>query len=1522
MSTVRYIERPPRLQPGLPSGEVGIPDPPEEERNPSRPLVQVFMPLVSIVGYVLMSISGNGRNLLIMIPMAISVVVSMGMALHSHYEGRKRRRARQAAYLEGLIELRKEMATQHGIQRRFYRHNYPDPSQVLRIAYEAHRGELDANQKGRLGTRLWERRPSDPDFGALRLGLGTRPSTVVYALSKPSGPEDPLVRSAMRLAEDSCVLGDVAITIRLCPSASERNEVECAQDALGVVSGSAQDAYAFMGALLVHYSAFHAPTDAGLYILGLHSARSAWRWLSQLPHCGDEGSRDALCFEDQSDRDGDRDQSKAFRFLRRLRAVLEERQMRLREEDQDADVTRPFLLVVVDMLATVPPESALAELESDPGISLLMAEGSRLGAAILFLVPELGLVPGGCQAVIELTSMPKGEGQTGEEIGFRFAEVGVNTARHAGRADVIRSTQALEQFARYLEPLRVRESYGADLPRSVLMLDMLQVTTAQELRQRILANWQSCQRPDQADWLQSALGMLSGGDIRRLKFSADADGVHGLIAGSTGSGKSELLMTMILSLAYNYDPSIVNFVLVDFKGGAAFEPFRKLPHCVDIVTNLRGNAVERMFAAIMAEIHRREAINVATGSKHIVHYRKNGLHEPPYGHPVTVKGQALKTAPYPHLFVFIDEFAEMIAENPEYKAQLNSITRLGRALGITLILAAQRPTGVTDQMRANIKFRIALRVETREESSEVLRRPDAAYLPTGIPGRGYLQVGNENVELIQVAWTGSEFHGGVEEKTPDVIWHDRSRKGSASSADELPKVFEVMVDTMANLAREHSLPQRKPWPNFLPESMSLQTPVDAGYLNPEGINAILDVADRAGEMEQSVVLNGAVPRWLRGDGGWRGVDWETQAMRAVEGLIDNPHHAEQMPLVVDLRRGHAVVFGASGWGKTTFLRTMITTLAATHSPQELHVYVLDFGGRQLGVFRDLPHVGAIITPDEEERVTRLLRQLDRFLGERKALLSSARADDLYSYNQGQPERALPALLVVIDNFAEFRESFDNLMPMLVSLARESRAYGMHFAVSAELPGALGGKLYSLFTERLALKLSDPTEYTGIVGRGARGIDDIPGRGFVKVGRRALAFQAALPVGAAGESPGPDETRRLGYLVRLLQEAAARLPAERRPLPISTLAERVLLSDLLARATTGASIQVPLGVEDRNLEPWVLNLPVQGPHCLVVGPPNSGKTTTLRSLVLSLAHTYSPQGVTLVLIDYQRRLTRYGGQRTLADLPHVVAAVTDNEELAGLIEALDVECQQVAEDQRAVFVIIDNYDTFAEEARDLREAFPALAALARERGTDGLHFVVAGSPHITRSPEQLRKQLQMPRLGIALQSDDAVLALNGRIPRSLAQAELPLGRGFVVRSGRTVMLQVATPYLDEKRQAESLDRWVQEIRERFPGHEASWQHVQEPAEAEGAEERGGTGEGVEAAAIVPVAREQEKGDEPDLPQQPLALMKSVPDDVDIGALKALLKAEGMDNDLMAIMSPVDLVNVARELKTLNLEPNDE
>jgi DNA segregation ATPase FtsK/SpoIIIE-like protein len=270
----------------------------------------------------------------------------------------------------------------------------------------------------------------------------------------------------------------------------------------------------------------------------------------------------------------------------------------------------------------------------------------------------------------------------------------------------------------------------------------------------IAGNWARSMEPQNQEWLTAPVGLISSKEVRNMIFSAKAggDGVHGMAAGTTGSGKSELLQTLISAMAIRYDPRIVNFVLVDYKGGPTVEPFRKLPHCVDIATNLQAMP-ERIFIAINAEMNRRSEILAKAGVSDLVEYRKKVIPGLKPGSP--------RSAPdtFPHLFIIVDEFAEMIAQNPEYRAKFESITRLGRSFGVSLILATQRPSGVvSDQMRANMKFRICLRVETADDSKELLKRPDAARLPQ-IGGRGYVQAGTDILTELQAAWSGAPYDG-------------------------------------------------------------------------------------------------------------------------------------------------------------------------------------------------------------------------------------------------------------------------------------------------------------------------------------------------------------------------------------------------------------------------------------------------------------------------------------------------------------------------------------------------------------------------------------------------------------------------------------------------------------------------------------------------------------------------------------------------------------------------------------------
>jgi GTPase SAR1 family protein len=683
-------------------------------------------------------------------------------------------------------------------------------------------------------------------------------------------------------------------------------------------------------------------------------------------------------------------------------------------------------------------------------------------------------------------------------------------------------------------------------------------------------------------------------------------------------------------------------------------------------------------------------------------------------------------------------------------------------------------------------------------------------LPPNIPGRAYIQVGNENVELMQVARAGGPYTGPAMDTSPPVLWPKRPVKAQAASSRsnaEAAALSDVIVQMCRELADSHEeiKPQKKPWPDPLPFRMPLdgELPPDARYMDT---------------LEKAHVLSPAVLEWMEDRGAWRGINWMEEAMRTNIGLVDRPIRAEQLVLPLDLTKGHAVLFGASGWGKTTFIRTVITGLAATHSPNELNIYMMDFGGRGLDVLTDMPHVVASVLPSEEEKVLRMLRRASNILEERRSILSAARADNLLVYNQTNPDKALPAILIVIDNFAEFRENFENYIDGLIGLVRDGRAYGLYFVITALLTNTLPGKLYNLFTERFTLRLADAGEYSNVVGRGVPDMGEIAGRGFVSIDREPLEFHTAIPVTATPdeEQAGLDDTKKLAQLALKMKMAWKR---GRVAPPIDILRPVISLKGVLPEQTP-AKVQVILGLEDQNLEPAQIDLAARGPHMVIIGPPLSGKTTALRSWVMSMAQMYSPERVVMVLVDFQQRMFKYGGKRTLGDLPQVYAAISEAKDLERVITDIkqEYESQRTAEmpTRPEIFFIADNYDDFAgvvgASTMTKSTVYKDLAELGRKFGPEGFHLVVAGSMNLMRGPDEFIKQALAPRFGLGLDANDAPTALGGRA--KAGGAEFPPGRGYIVKSGRMQLIQVATPQAEGTLE-ESLDAWIEEIQQEYP-----------------------------------------------------------------------------------------------------------
>jgi S-DNA-T family DNA segregation ATPase FtsK/SpoIIIE len=1450
------VDRPPRIQPELPVDEIEIPAPPEKPDQGWTRLVQVGLPLVTIIGYVLIgTLGGVGRNPWYILPMALSVVASVAFSIYTYFSDKQKLAEIMRAYDDQLVELTKDMNRYHDMQRRFHQYNYPDFRVINRVVKNARLEARKTERTLRSETRLWERRTDDEDFGIIRLGKGTLPSTVVYTLEETDNFDDPQIRAAMKLQEDSRFVRDIPVVVSLRQpreddndddeNDEEREEQEARAaripftHSLGI-AGESGSVYQFSRAVLAQFTAFHAPADAEVYVLG--SDRATWKWIDSLPHSNSDEHKRFTCFVQELDQGrkasvfDDAGQGELEQFFEGIRKTMAQRKIRLEDRDEKSsgsDPTLPFMLVIVDLLdAAYDPNSPLNldALESEAAISLLLGEGALLGGAVIFLAPERSKIPGGCHSVIEIertTPATNSRIEQVQRLHFRYAEVGVNTFRYVGQADYVRSPEEMHALVAQLAELRIREGFGSGLAGSVPFMGLMDFSSLDHLKSVAWQRWQASVLPEHASYLRAKIGLMAGNKARSLVFSAKHDGVHGMVAGSTGSGKSELLISLIMAMVVTYDPSVLNFVLVDYKGGGAFGDFKNLPHCVDIITNLTGDAVTRMFTAIQSEMQRRQALNKETGTKNIVDYREKGYHR--------------NYQPYPFLFIIIDEFAEMISDRPEYKSQLESITRVGRAQGVHLLLAAQRPSGVTDQMRSNIKFRICLRVETPGESREMLRRSEAAFLPSDIPGRGYLQVGNEEIELVQVAYTGEKYREPTYDSHTPVIWPKRPKLQDSGQDQDAPELFKVIVDSLNVLAAENQVAeQHAPWPDFLPPQLAL-----TGLLispNPRAMTITSEIylegKDQimlGHEPEANLTLNPALNAWLNGESGWLDpLDWEHYAIRPVMGLVDNPYAARQLPLAMNLPRGHLAIFGASGWGKSTAIRTMLASLMATHSPNAVHVYILDLGGRNFGVFEKFPHVGAVIIPDAEgyrERVEQLLRELDNIVEERKTILSNAGIGDIYQYNQRVPNEPLPALVVAIDNFLEFQETFTNkkedvpdAMDKLVELARQAKPYGLHFVISAGSPGILSNQLYNLFTERITLKLGDTTEYRAIVGGAVADVPDIPGRGYARIGHLPLSVQIAQ-LFVEPEEDQSDTEGEGDLLKRISQTMQQEIADSRReynlPLRVDPLPKSVLFKQILARqmgAQLGKSflpkliqqtgknwqtsldaeaadwLAVTIGVISGNrLREMSFEAKKDGVHGMIAGGTGSGKSELLMTLIVGLALRYDPSILNFVLVDYKGG----GAFKPFAELPHCVDIITnlDKSAVKRMFTAINAEMQRRQQlntetqtkdivDYRKkglhqshgpyphLFIIIDEYAEMITQNPEFRDELDSITRVGRAQGVN----LLLASQRPTGVTDQMRANIKF-RICLRVEQPDTSREMLRRTDAAYLPNGMP-GRGFL------------------------------------------------------------------------------------------------------------------------------------------------
>ncbi|MGW1302378.1 FtsK/SpoIIIE domain-containing protein [Streptomyces sp. NPDC002514] len=1130
--------------------------------------------------------------------------------------------------------------------------------------------------------RLWERRRQDPDFLSVRVGTADLPSSI--------GVDDPEQDEHRRSTVPSLNQVPVAVPLRKA----------------GVTGVAGPGATRLAGWLAAQAAALHSPTDLRVVVLAGPDGERDWSWTRWLPHTQAQG-------EDAYALIGSTAESLARR-IGELGQLIASRTADGPDVTRGGAAGRPDVLVVLEQARRA---------RSLPGVIALLRDGPSVGVHTVCIDREERLLPEECGAVVVT------------EAGATTCKVrtGSGAALEDVRGDSPESGW-FEHFARALAPLRgVGDSDEGALPASVRLLDLLRVEPP--TAEAVVAGWSLGGRSTRA-----LLGVGYDGE-----FAVDLvrDGPHALVAGTTGSGKSELLQTLVATLAVVNRPDEMTFVLVDYKGGSAFAECADLPHTVGLVTDLDTRLVERALVSLGAELRRRETQLARAGAKDVEDYldkRARG-------------GDVLP--PLPRLLLVIDEFASMVRELPEFISGLVNIAQRGRSLGIHLVLATQRPGGaVTPDIRANTNLRIALRTTDTSESRDIIDAPDSGEIPPANPGRAYARLGPSALLPFQSGRIGGRRPGVQDSEGTEVsvraeplTWQNLggprpaggARGGAGAARTEAVTDLAVLAAAIAQAARLAGVPsQPSPWLPPLPAVLPWTVPP-----------APKPAEERAA------------------------------ALPAVEyGMVDLPAQQTRAPLVLDLdRAGHLHIVGSPRSGRSQTLRTLAAALGQAHGADDVHLYGIDCGNGALNALTALPHCGAVVDRNQTERLGRLLDRLGAELTARQGLLGARGTADLAELRGDQaPGERLAHIVLLVDRFEVFEReftSYDNgsYMERMLRLLRDGAGVGIHVVLAGDR--VLGSGRFSGTTEdKIVLRLNDRQDYSGVgVPTKSAPSDPAPGRGI----RTQDLSEAQIAVLGADLSGGA-QAELLAALGRELTERESSVPVARRPIRLDVLPERITYAEALALHTGGGPMRPLVAVGGDTLSALGPDL-ADVPTFVVAGPPRTGRSTAL----LTAAESLLAAGTGLIVLAPRR-----SPLRQLRGRPGVAVVITDAEVPAGEFrQALG----HVPEEHGVI--VVDDAELFMGSEIDAD-----LAVLARGGAGTGWGVLAAGNAEsLSLSLAGWMGQVKRNRTGMLLSpqgpSDGEVIGV--KLSRGVVgQAPQP-GRGLL-HLGDGTLRTVQVPFL--------------------------------------------------------------------------------------------------------------------------------
>ena len=1303
----RTIEAPPNL----PEGKIG---------NAATALLPMVGVLSSVV---LMTVVRNSQFAAIgAIVLVVALFGAVALFLSQRGKAQRTRRTQRERYLEYLEELREELGTAERERRQQSRLLNPPPEALYDLVRDP--------------ARLWERRRTDADFLRVRAGTGDVPAQELAIGQNTGGvltPPDPFMLNEARALQNRFVTTtEFPLTVPL--------------DRAGNVSiiGDWEGVLRVAGALLIQTAVTHAPDDVALALATADEAE--WAWAKWLPHVLDTQTYDGpvaarrmapnlaelarLCAPD----------------LRQRAANAAEIRRGLSGRGTDTLRLMSRMLVVSDTYG-----STAAELpRPDAAIGL-----PQMGVTVLHLLQQQVHEPD--QVSVRITV--NGDQMTVEDL--RTPHIPATR----GTVDAVTGPGA-EGIARMLAPLRLSvesAAEGTPVAGPVDFPALLGIDDPAHLDlQRLWAP------RSERDFLRVPIGLTDRHEpvLLDLKESSQLGmGPHGLCVGATGSGKSELLRTLVLALAATHSPEDLALVLVDYKGGATFAPFAELPHVAGVITNLENQAglVERVHSSLAGEVKRRQQVLKDAGNvADIGHYAVLRDTERP------------DLEPLPHLFVVIDEFGELITAKPDFIDLFLSIGRIGRSIGVHLLLSSQRiEGGKLRGLDTYLSYRLGLRTFSADESRTVLDTTDAFHLPP-LPGFGYLKVDTSTYERFKAGYVSGAYHGPVLRKERDdeplarpyatyntPYEAETVEEPVATKRESGPTVLSVMVGQLAAAAP----PVRRIWLPPLPDATSLDTaggPVEAGT---DGLR----LAHAHGEGPLRIPL----------------------------GILDDPARQWQRPWLLDLTvaGGHIAVIGGPQSGKTTLLRTLVLSLALTHSPYDVAVYGLDLVGGGLSALADLPHVGGIAGRVDHERAARTVAEVRTMLTQREELFREHGIDSIDQLRHLRAQGRLPELgatdiALLIDGFGALREEFADLDDAVADLLKRGGGYGIHVVAGMLRWNDVRIATQSMFGTRIELRLNDSADSTIDRKLSETLSPDNPGR-VLTDGK--LFAQVALP--RVDNLPATDN---LGpALERTARTIRASWHGELAP-PVRILPTRLPATKLPSPGTEPTKI--PLGVDQDALAPVALDLFGTDQHLLILGDNECGKTNLLKLVATQLVDRYGDKELVFGIFDPRRGLRGAipepyrGGYAHNAQLAAALSTGIATELEKRLPETADPDAPMTAEPSFTgprIVILVDDYDILTTAGQQPLNPFLPYVSSAPDIG---LHFVLA------RRTAGASRSLYEPLLTALRETGATTLLMTGertegQLFPGLYATQQPPGRGTLVRRGRPHQL-IQTALTDE------------------------------------------------------------------------------------------------------------------------------